>query len=113
MGFLEFLVWMFVGKLIVDLFMSTGKVKQEVEKELEEELKDKLNAITHIVEVEQHGDQYYWYDRDTGDFIAQGKTLDDIIAVLKWRFPNHFFFLNGNHLLHGPEWKMIQLESVN
>ena len=106
MGFLEFLVWMFVGKLIVDFFLASGKVKQDVE----EELKEKISTITHIVKVEQHGDQFYWYDNDSDEFIAQGKTLEDIVAVIKQRFPTHFFFLNNDMLLHGPDWQLKRLE---
>jgi hypothetical protein len=108
MGFLEFLVWMFVGKLIVDLLFFK-KVKTELE--LTEEIKEHLHNVTHIVNVEQHGDQYYWYDTDSGEFIAQGKTIEDIVTVIKSRFPNHYFFLNNDYLLHGPDWQLKRLET--
>ena len=107
MGFLEFLVWMFVGKLIVD-FVFFKKAKNELE--LTEEIKEHINSVTHVVNVEQHGDQFYWYDAETEEFIAQGKTLEDIVPKIKSRFPTHYFFLNNDHILHGPDW---QLKRIN
>ena len=107
MGFIEFLVWMFVGKLIVDLVFSNRAKKDK----LVEEVVEQISAITHIVKVEQHGDVYYWWDNESNDFIAQGKTLEEIVDVVKKRFPHHYFFLNNGFILHGPDWQLRRLEN--
>ena len=109
MGFIEFLVWMFVGKLIVDLVFF-NKAKKANDK-LTEEVVERISAITHIVKVEQHGDVYYWWDNESDEFIAQGKTLEDIVEVVKKRFPQHYFFLNNDFILHGPDWQLKRLEN--
>lgn len=106
MGFLEFLFWCLIGKLIIDFILFTGKAK----KELHEELKEEISSRMHIVNVEQHGDIYYWFDNDNGEFLAQGKTLDDIVSIVKSRFPDHFFYLNNDIILHGPDWKFKKFE---
>ena len=107
MGFLEFLFWMFIGKLIMDFIRHTGNAK----KELQEEIKESIAAKTHIVNVEQHADVYYWFDHESGEFLAQGRTMEEIVDVVKSRFPEHFFFFNGDLLLHGPDWTFRKLES--
>jgi hypothetical protein len=107
MDFLVFLLetafWFVIFRFLFNLFVGNKKKQQE---EMATALNEEISKITHIVNVEQHGEQYYWYDRDTGDFLAQGKNIDDIVAVLKVRFPAHFFYLNNDVLLHGPEWIM-------
>lgn len=107
---LEVLFWYMVIKFVLSLIFGNRKKRQE---EITAEIFETISKITHIVNVEKHGDQYYWYDRDTGEFLAQGKNVDDIVAVLKIRFPAHFFYLNNDMLLHGPEWVMKPISSVN
>lgn len=110
MDFLVFLLetafWFVVIRFLFNLFVGSKKKQQE---EMEAAQIEKLSKMTHIVNVEQHGDQYYWYDRDTNTFLAQGQSLDDIVAVLKYRFPTHFFYLNNDMLLYGPDWVLKPL----
>jgi hypothetical protein len=110
MGFLEFVLWLLFFKVLFDLVVRPYK---NAKTEIEEQLVEKISEVTHIVSVEQHGEQIYWFDADTGNFIAQGKTLEDIIYVVKSRFPTHYFFLNNNHLLHGPEWRLRKIDVDN
>ena len=106
MEFFEFLFYFFIGVGIYKLFRAPAKRQQEVMAEF----KKHLETITHVVEVEEHGSTYYWFDRDSGEFLAQGKTYDDIVNILKSRFPNHFFYLNNEMLLHGPDWQLKKFE---
>jgi hypothetical protein len=108
MGFLEFLVWMFVGKLLIDLIFARKKVD---ELKLTEEIKEHLTNITHIVRVEELNGTYYWWDQESSEFLAQGKTVEDIVDVVKKRFPDHYFFLNNDYLLHGPEWQLKKIDN--
>ena len=45
------------------------------------------------VQLQHVGDQVYWYCAHTKAFIAQGKNLEEIIKVLKIRYPYHIFLL--------------------
>ena len=108
MGFLEFLVWMFVGKLLIDIIFARKKVD---EIKLTEEIKEHLNNVVHIVNVEEHDGTYYWWDQESSEFLAQGKTVEDIVTVIKKRFPDHYFFLNNDYLLHGPEWQLKKIDN--
>jgi len=70
---------------------------------------DKLDAISHRVSVEKHGDIYYWFDADDGEFLAQGKDTESVINVVKSRFPGHIFFVQSEHTIyqiHGPAWEL-------
>ena len=70
-----------------------------------------INEIAHRVDVEKHQDIYYWFDRDDGMFLGQGNTIEQIVDVLKSRFPNHIFFLPSNHKIHGPNWNFEPYDS--
>lgn len=55
-------------------------------------------VINHIsndvveIQIEQVGNQTYAYDKETGQFLAQGPTLDDAIKIATKRFPNKKFW---------------------
>lgn len=73
----------------------------------------KFDEITHRVQIEKHGDTYYWYDQDDGEFLAQGKDDDTIINIIKSRFPDHIFFLQTEkqiYKIHAPSWVAEPLE---
>lgn len=70
---------------------------------------DELDQITHRVNVEQHGDIYYWFDIDNGEFLGQGKDTESIISVVKSRYPGHIFFVKAEqtiYQIHGPKWEL-------
>jgi len=102
MEFIEFFLWMATGYVIIRLISAA---KPSATASLDQQLMEKISRITHVVTAEQHDNLHYWYDRDTGEFLAQGKTLEDIVEVLKIRFSDHFFYLVTDHLLYGPDWK--------
>lgn len=84
--------------------------QQFTDDEAREELIDKLYEIVHIVETEQCGDMLYWFDQDNGQFLGQGSCDDEIIKVIKSRFPEHMFYISKddkNHLLSAnTQWKL-------
>jgi hypothetical protein len=75
--------------------------------ELHTKLVKRLDEIVHRVEVVEDNSMFYWYDRDNKKFLAQGRTTEELIDVIKQRFPDHiFYFEKSNHLIcakHG--WK--------
>lgn len=75
-----------------------------------------LDSISHRVKVEQHGDYYYWYDVDDGEFLAQGKDMTTILDVVKSRFPKHIFFVttpNTIYKIHAPDWTLDPMDIKN
>jgi len=71
----------------------------------------RLNNIIHQVKVEEHSGMEYWYDQDSEVFLAQGKTLEEVITVLKSRFPDHVFLLQGKGgIAKQTEWKLLTQE---
>jgi hypothetical protein len=68
----------------------------------------KLAEITHRVEYEQREDVTYWFDQDTGEFLAQGKDFEEIVTVIKQRYPKHMFFLPEQKAIHAPAWAPVE-----
>lgn len=76
---------------------------------LEEQLKKRIDEIIHRVVIEENNNMYYWFDLDDNEFLAQGKTTDEIIDTLKKRYPDHIFYLQeSEHLLCAKhDWKPV------
>jgi len=54
----------------------------------------------------------YWFDSETDQFYAQGKTADECIAVLKSVYNNDVFLYNtttNQYLIAGPDFDMLPL----
>lgn len=59
--------------------------KSEDEDDEEEE---EVNKVP--VRIERNGDMFYLYNLETQEFLAQGKSKDEIQELLKLRFGNKF-----------------------
>lgn len=68
-----------------------------------------LNKVIHAVKVEKHGDIMYWFDATNDQFIAQGRTMEEIVTVLKDRWSKHIFLLEEKQMLAGPEFKAVPI----
>lgn len=111
--FLAYLVqvvfWWFIVQTVLSVLLRMRENKEENFRNMVQ----RVDEITHRVSVEKHGDTYYWFDVDDNEFLAQGKTTEETIEILKKRFPNHIFFLtteDKKFKLHAPNW---QLEPLN
>ena len=62
--------------------------QQSLLDELEEDDKQ-ISAI--LIRVEKFDDQIYFWDRDTGDFIIQGRDMNEIVDKCKKYFPERYF----------------------
>ena len=102
------LVWF--TKVFFNIMVGVIEVKRQVKLE---EMK-MLDEIAHRVLVEKHGDIYYWYDFDDGEFLGQGKNTEDIVKIIQSRFPKHIFFLSAEdkvtYKIHGPDWKFVPVK---
>jgi len=94
-----FLFWL-LFKILFALYRYSAEIKKSERKEL----MDKLNKMIHEVHEEKHGEQYYWFDKDTQTFITQGPDADAIIQNLKKYYSDHIFIIDDQLVLSGPDW---------
>jgi hypothetical protein len=71
-----------------------------------------INSLVHEVKVEQRDGMIYWYDAEDNRFIAQGRSREEIIEVLKLQFPDHVFLIDEKEVLTGPEFVAVPLADV-
>jgi hypothetical protein len=43
------------------------------------------------VKVEKHGEQFYLYADDNGEFLAQGSSMEEALDIIAKRFPDQNF----------------------
>ena len=102
-----FLAWIACTYFIVQIMFGIQDALKENNTEIEKQLIKRLDEIVHRVEVVEDKSMYYWYDQDNKKFLAQGRTTEEIIDIIKNRFPDHiFYFEKSNHLIcakHGWE----------
>lgn len=99
-----FAVGVVVGRMVLRwLILPRLQAKHEQE---EQEIA-RLAESVHVVKQEVINDIMYWFDNDDGTFLAQGRDHDEIIAVLRDRFPRHIFVLNQNQMIVGPEFDRV------
>ena len=67
-----------------------------------------LDEIVHQVKIETVGDMEYWYDETNNNFLGQGKTLEEVVGVLKSRFPEHVFLIKDKGgIAAQTNWKLM------
>jgi hypothetical protein len=59
----------------------------------------KLAKLIHFVHEEQHGNMLYWFDKIDSQFLAQGHTREEILEIIKLRYPRHFFCIDQENIL--------------
>lgn len=95
-----FLAWIACTYFISQIMLGVMDAYREVNTELADKIRKRLDDIVHRVEVVEENSMYYWYDQDNRKFLAQGRTTEEIIDVLKQRYPDHvFYFEKSNHLI--------------
>ena len=77
-------------------------------KEAHEEIKERIEKIIHEVAVEKHGEMEYWFDKDTDQFLGQGKTIEEVTKHIKSRFPDHIFVLPPKGVICAPRWEFVE-----
>jgi uncharacterized membrane protein len=72
-----------------------------------------INQFVRICLQVQSYAQYYWYDLDNKEFLAQGRNTEEIVVVLKQRFVDHIFVLNDEHIMVGPNFDLVAATPEN
>lgn len=72
---------------------------------------EEVAKLVHIVEIEKHGDIEYWYDKDDGVFLGQGRDQEEVVDNLRKRFSqSHMFFFDhddeGMWVIRAPNWRL-------
>ena len=68
--------WRLINKVASDEGVDLEKEMQKIEERKEGKLVYKLT-------VEKHNDILYLYDRESNDFVCQGKTLEELAELCK------------------------------
>ena len=81
--------------LIPDIFRRAGVTQEKLEavmKDLQKEINQEEGKTDEFpkleIKIEQHGDRMYAYRKDTGLVLAQGKTRDELIAMITEKVSN-------------------------
>jgi hypothetical protein len=106
--FIELMFWVWIAELVILAIIGSKKSRQQEREELIQE----VIKIIHTVEEEKHGDLSYWFDADTGAFLGQGCTEDEIRVHLLERFKGHIFLLDEKRAMAGPELKIVSIDQL-
>lgn len=110
--YMDFFLWAFLVALAINIILRIINAHLESQLEAHQELLSKINDLVHEVKQEQVGDMVYWFDKDSNQFLAQGRTQEEIISVLRERFTKHIFLINEKEMLVGPEFKPVPVATL-
>ena len=74
---------------LVMLYRLYKSSQQSLLEEQEDDDEETISAV--LIKVEKYDDQIYFWDKDTGDFIIQGKDMNEIVEKCKKYFPERYF----------------------
>ncbi len=106
------LFWLATTWFVANIVLGVLDGLRAANIELRAKLTKQLDEVIHRVRAEQHDDVIYWYDRDDGEFLAQGRSQEELIAVVRSRYPDHLFFLESNHILGRGSWDLATARRV-
>ena len=111
---IEFLGWCVLYYFVFKLSRKVADAMIEDKAQKYEAVKKYLDRIIHRVEVEVVNGVTYWFDRDNNAFLGQGRTVEDIIEVIKQRFPDHVFLLPTEEVVTAnTDWKLVKYEGFH
>lgn len=90
-----------LGKFII-AWLDLKTIEKEVQRDSVIKVLDKM---IREVKVENYHGLSYWFDKENDRFLAQGETNQEIISVLKTRFPDNVFLLPDGQVLGAPNWQ--------
>jgi hypothetical protein len=111
---MEFLGWTVFYYFIFKMAQTFAQSLIDNKEQRYAAVKQYLDRIIHQVEVEVVNGVTYWFDRDNNAFLAQGQTNEDIIAVIKQRFPDHIFLLPTEEVVTAnTDWKLVKFDGFH
>jgi hypothetical protein len=106
MNIVDIALWVFGIWMVAQVIKSIATVAAL--KEAHEKVINHLDKIIREVTVEKHGEVEYWFDKETDQFLGQGKTTEELVAHIKSRFPDHIFIVNPKGVLCAPRWEFVE-----
>lgn len=91
---LGFVVGWVISKIIIGYLNAKNAMLEAEITELTKKIKERVVRVT----VERHGDIYYLYEKETDNFVAQGRDADEIKEILLKRWPNKTFFADEENV---------------
>lgn len=89
-----------IGKFLIT-WLDTKQLVKDVNRQ---KVIGVLDRMIREVKVETHHGWTYWFDKENDKFLAQGENTQEVIAVLKKRFPDNVFLLPDGKVLSAPNW---------
>ena len=77
--------------IILFLYMLHRLYKSSLQSLQEEQEDDEEEVSAVLIKVEKVGDQIYFWDKNTGDFLIQGKDMNEIVEKCNKYFPERYF----------------------
>lgn len=107
----EFILWAVIIWVFSQIALGIVDGWKLVELKQRVELIKEISELIHQVKVEKIGDVEYWFDSESDQFLGQGKTVDEIIAHVKSRFPDHIFLIQDTGgVSKQTNWELIPTE---
>jgi hypothetical protein len=114
MDITEIILWAVLVWIASQIILGFIDAFQIVKLQERVDIIKKLSDLIHQVKVEKVGDIEYWYDADSDAFLAQGQTVDEVINVIKSRFPDHIFLIQDTGgFSKQTNWKLMPPEEFN
>ena len=87
-----FMGWFRASKHMLDRILSKPESMIELlEKYKAAKKEDSVVSDAREIEIQQENSVLYLYAKDNGEFLGQGKTLDQALEVVEQRFPEQNF----------------------
>lgn len=111
---IEFLGWTVFYYIIFRVAQSVAQSMSDNKEQRYAAVKQYLDRVIHRVKIEDVNGVTYWFDEDDHTFLGQGQTVEDIIEVLKQRFPEHVFLLPTEEVLTAnTDWKLVKYDGFH
>jgi hypothetical protein len=83
---------------IMKAFLWYLRFRNDILKQDLEEVSKKIKETIIKVNIEKHGDIFYIFEKETDNFVAQGKDIAEIKKVMLERFPKKTFVATEDQL---------------
>ena len=86
---------------MVGIAYAVVSYRRKKEKELDQYVDRALELYKRLIimlKVDLVDKMYYCYNNETGDFVCQGKNIEEITKAFKERYPNHGSYILNKYL---------------
>ena len=104
--------------LIAGIAYAAISYRKKQEQQLDQYVDKALELYKKLIimlRVELKDEMYYCYNNETGDFVCQGKSIEEITEAFKERYPNHGSYILNKylHLFPGEQTKADMVDDFS